>query len=926
MAESQDEGSAIKCHICQSVFARQEHLTRHIRSHTREKPFKCVQCGKCFSRPDVLSRHTSSHAQDATEYRGVSARACQECATSRVRCSKGMPCKRCHDRGLGCNYPVARKRKATSSGSGNTLLKRASTVQVELEEAPQVDMDGSPQGQAEPNTAIWAQPVNPIDADIHQNTGEFTVDNLDAFNPDPAFGGEVMGMSAVNWLSPQYQNVLEWDNQLAAVSYGIGSADMGFYFPFNAVEPARNLPDVNGDAQPLDPAMMFPPQDPRSGPMEMEKTGSSSVRSSTGSVASKMTEGRFYVDGNAARAPFGGQLTHRHSIITSSEDGVEGNTPLSEGAAVSSSRDSNASQAQLVSDYAYQNMIRGVQADVQRHSLDCESISIPSLAHIRAFTRLYFENSHPTYPFLRKSSDLFDSWRLLLAVSAVGAGCSREAQTINARNAMLELIKRHAVFGNSGSQINKEDIWTPGLEPTPDHPDLPSLQAGILSILCMVHSGKKTMMEWAMENRHCIVQQCKAMQLLSGSESQVDPDTRREAHWLEMEGRIRTGMMIWLLDSIFVFEFNCPPLLQLGDATSPLPCPDDLWDHGTEHTDKRQKTEATEILYMEKRLPPNLGDFSNILLIYAILRRTKDVLHHNQSRLSNWTPNAKIQSRTVAQPTSETWPPSLPIISKWRNSACDCLDILHWNANSAAARAGGWEHPTILHLHLSRLLLLTPTRHMQYVAAASSPIAPRRGQDDAKYREACSHLQQWAIRDQFKARLSMVHAGALLWHVRRYSSDGFLEPFAIYVATLAIWAYSVSTQSIRGQGPDPAMPNSGPSPTQQTPQNATGTDSDEEPEPAFIHLDRPCDDEMVQIYVRLGHKISGYMLRVGNICSPGAPRKILKEGVRLLSSRLRILPEDSLVDRSDVTNTWGIAESFKQTLGYLIQATATDNP
>lgn len=418
-----------------------------------------------------------------------------------------------------------------------------------MEEAPQVDMvDGSPQGLVEPNTAIWAPPVNPINTDIHQGTGEFAIDNIDAFNPDPTFGGEVMGMSAVNWLSPQYQNVLEWDNQLAAVSYGgIGSTDMGFYFPFNAVEPARDLPDVNGDAQPLDPAMMFPPQDQRSGPMEMEKTASSSVRSSAGSVASKMTEGRFYVDGNAARAPFGGQLTHRHSIITPSEDGaVEGNTPLSEGAAASNSKDSNASQVELVSDYAYQNMIRGVQADVQRHSLDWESASIPSLAHIRAFTRLYFENFHPTYPFLRKSSDLFDHWVLLLAVSAVGAGYSREAQTVNERNAMLELVKRHAVFGTSSSQTNNEDIWTPGLEPTPDHPSLPTLQAGILNILCMVHSGKRTMMEWAMENRYCLVQQCKAMKLLAGSEPQVNPNTRREDHWLEMEARIRTGMMIWV--------------------------------------------------------------------------------------------------------------------------------------------------------------------------------------------------------------------------------------------------------------------------------------------------------------------------------------------------------------------------------------------
>ncbi|KAH7116300.1 hypothetical protein EDB81DRAFT_701895 [Dactylonectria macrodidyma] len=900
MAESQDESSAIKCHICQSVFTRQEHLTRHIRSHTREKPYKCLECGKCFSRLDVLHRHASSHLQDALEPRGSSARACQECATS---------------------------------------------------------LDDSPQGPQEigSNTALWTPEVNPISSDLRRgNAGaSFAVNNLDNFAPDPAFGGEVLGMSAVNWLSPQYQNVLEWDNQMAAVPYGgIGSTNMGFYSPFNAVEPVRDplQPAMDGDAQPLDPAMMFPPQAPHNRTTEMEKTTSSSVRSSTGSLTSKMTEGRLYVDGNTARAPFRGRLAHRYSIlsITPSEDGVaEAATPQSEGVIATTSKDSRTSQAEMVSDYAYQNMLQKVQSDIQRNSLGLDSTTIPSVAHIRIFVRLYFENFHPTCPFLQKSSDLFDqpeNWVLLLAVSAVGAGYSREAQSLTSRGIMFDLVQKHAMVRIQGSQIDSGDLWTPsGLEPTPDCPDLPSLQAGILTLLCMAHSGNNNMTKWAIENRHHLVQQCKAMQLLSESEYQINPVTGRQlqiSRWLEIESRIRTGMMIWLLDSVFVFEFNCSPLLQLSDATSPLPCPDDLWDHATieKIAEKRQKTdvmsllEATEILYIEKRLPPNLSDFSHIILIYAILRRTKDVVYQNQSRLSNWTPNAKIQSRTVAQPTPETWPPSLSIISKWRNSACDCLDILHWNANGTAARAGGWEHPTILHLHLSRLLLLTPIKHMQHVAAASSPTAPSRGQDDPKYREACSHLQQWAIRDQFKARLSMVHAGALLWHVRRYSSDGFLEPFAIYIATLAIWAYSVSTQCIRGQGEtNIAVPNSGPSssetnPSQQTPHNiAAGAESDEEPDPAFIHLDRPCDDEMVQIYIRLGHKIAGYMLRVGNICSPGAPKKILKEGVRLLSRKPRVLSDEASRDKSDAKITWGIGESFKQMLAYLIQATETDN-
>lgn len=42
-----------KCSICQSTFRRPEHLKRHLRSHTKEKPFECARCGRHFSRTYV---------------------------------------------------------------------------------------------------------------------------------------------------------------------------------------------------------------------------------------------------------------------------------------------------------------------------------------------------------------------------------------------------------------------------------------------------------------------------------------------------------------------------------------------------------------------------------------------------------------------------------------------------------------------------------------------------------------------------------------------------------------------------------------------------------------------------------------------------------------------------------------------------------
>ncbi|KAH8902247.1 hypothetical protein BR93DRAFT_932415 [Coniochaeta sp. PMI_546] len=46
-----------QCSVCSRSFTKNEHLARHVRSHTKEKPFKCQNCGNRYGRQDILNRH-----------------------------------------------------------------------------------------------------------------------------------------------------------------------------------------------------------------------------------------------------------------------------------------------------------------------------------------------------------------------------------------------------------------------------------------------------------------------------------------------------------------------------------------------------------------------------------------------------------------------------------------------------------------------------------------------------------------------------------------------------------------------------------------------------------------------------------------------------------------------------------------------------
>lgn len=211
------------------------------------------------------------------------------------------------------------------------------------------------------------------------------------------------------------------------------------------------------------------------------------------------------------------------------------------------------------------------------------------------------------------------------------------------------------------------------------------------------------------------------------------------------------------------------------------------------------------------------------------------------------------------------WLPDISTYAKWRNSACDVLDILHWHANSVIGVASGMEHPTILHLHLARVVLLTPLSHIvrlaRFRAGEAIPVS------DAELASTQNYVRRWAQEDQHKARLAMIHAGVLFWHVRRYSADAFYEPAGVFLATLAMWAYGTFATYT------PALKD-GESPEDEDDVDALF--------PTLMRLDRPADDELVQLFVKRGGGMRAVVTGVGNLCSPWGPERVLIEGRKLL--------------------------------------------
>ncbi|KAF2460841.1 hypothetical protein BDY21DRAFT_333575 [Lineolata rhizophorae] len=864
----------LSCPECSRSFGRIEHLRRHVRSHGSDRPLKCSRCQKGFYRIDALHRHEQSHVQSALS-KGI--RACLPCAAGRAKCSGTIPCSRCLSRSLTCQYPGPKHSPAESvsaASSPSQALMPNPTMPAAT--AAPVNMEGVEENIAgEPTLSHTHQSSLAVSPSVAANIVMSAPNQAPSPNYDLGFTG-----SAINWVSMDYTDVfnpVSQSNTASSASAGGRATDLRLPIEvLNSPSEQSGLARTPSGSRAPDSTWSMSP------PGQFGQRASSRLNvhrqsipldfgsgSPTAASQRSHSTGQYYLDGDGSRLPRvrklkkSNQQQRIQDLLTPvSRLSRTGNQPLGF-PMLGRNYEDELNIPSLIDAQTYAVIF-------ERFQLTCgtpngiftpfQSTDFVSHEVLDHFVHLYLEFFQPILPFLHLPT-LTSSrppWLLCLAMAAIGSHYADIDCVDRCAVAFHELVRRCMIVTEECQQENFDNILI--------------VQIKLLSAIGMLYCGDEKLASMAPKYHQDLVSFCRRSWLQAAAP--FEQFTPWET-WQAVETRRRTGYCIWLLDCMFDVHFGLKSILALEDAVVPLPCQELLWEADSSRVWEQLWECASEVpslltacqsLYVEKRLQWTMGEFSRILLIHALFHRTWEVETYVRQPLSRWTPTAQPHSHDRQLIQGSSWLPSIPTYTKWRNAACDCLDILHWSANSFIGAASGIEHPTVLHLHLSRVILLTPFRTIVNLACftAGEPSALCSEAAVSRHRR---QIERWATEDQHKARLAMIHAGVLFWHVRRYSAMGFYEPPSVFLASLALWAYGTfASPAVRTASGSDSPP----------------TESDLSEHPTSMYLDRPADDELVQLFVRRGNHMRAKIAGVGHLCSKDGPARVLVEGSKLL--------------------------------------------
>ncbi|KAF2159408.1 hypothetical protein M409DRAFT_30158 [Zasmidium cellare ATCC 36951] len=776
-------------------------------------------------------------------------RACRNCARARTRCTGGSRCTRCRSKDLTCTYanksnPLDGKQDVVGTHESHVepvLQQEIQTAEV-IVDPPTSTAAGEPVRSNHPDEAV----VNAYDvpstglADLAQQS----VDDNFSWND-------------INWLPVA-------DNVDFSLLFGVGldpAADEGWQsVPVNSQQPAHHAAPA------------------------------SSITSYEDDTAATGKASSLYADG------FGGRhslQTIPRSPVSLDEDNYETSiTHLQFPGRVALALHASGFDGPGLDATVYNSLTEHFHSLCTRQAglgRAFASVTFPSSAQLSRYLGLYLRHFDPDFPFIHATtwSQHTAPWILVLAAATIGSSYDVGPDSFQTEAAFREFLRR-AVRWNLDVEI--------------DCDPLPLAQASLLHAIAQFGSNVPASASAARHDFELAMELYETnVVLFPADEIDLSQGALKWQAWIAQEGHTRLMWSCWLVKALYTFWLATPGgHISLPDQLLVLPCDADLWDATNVESwvarFPRTQPSATllsalQSLFVRHRVPSPIHTFSEVLLTYIILGRADEVARTTQQPLHAWSPGpGDDQSNDEIQlPVSEPiWLPANPRYAAWRNSACDCFDVLHWKANADSTMARGSEGPLILHLHLVRLLLLCPYRSFISLATNLKKRPPTANRDLPSAAQLDESILRWLTMDDHKGRLSLVHAGAVFWHLRRYARGHFYEPFAMYLSSLVIWVYGVYLPQVRGNLLHIKQMNAAERARRLQDNGGIGLsqrnseEAEDDLTPKTILLDRPCDDEIVQVFVRRGFDMQADMSGAPDISLPNSQKVVLKEAVKVL--------------------------------------------
>nr|POE85114.1 hypothetical protein CFP56_68683 [Quercus suber] len=790
-------------------------------------------------RRDAQQRHELIHQSTPSLLR-LGARACTNCATAKARCSGGSLCLRCQGRSLDCVYPEVRD--ATSIGQRST------------------DQNHNASGAAL-DTGHASQTFQQSMAMAHG------IDS-DAGVPGPDFW-DLNSLTNANWLDGLAESdfadfaLLGVPSPLPANTTQGTDSTVWTFSSTSSPHTAGNVFHTSDGPNPQ-ARRRLPPS----------STHTDNLLEDVDADEEAMQAGRLYVDGEAARLP---RTKRRKLSAVRSGQRKKGGKTFS--LAFEKLDDVPSSVKFHVQDSAYaklEELYNQLCLNPGHLWPSFEQVELPSVVIFEYLLQLYFENFDRVLPCvdcveLTNSPDCPFS---VLGMAAAGSFYMEETSTILTFAVSMQEFVRRVLQYQRDTDNSQVTVNTLG-------------RIRILHLVGLAYCGDARLGRYAIEQGHVLRETfTNATQdiLSQPARSADDQDATIEERWKAWrfrENAVRLACTAWLVDCMRQYHFDVPATLGNPDIALPLPSHEKLWNARSPQewmdigrdlpTATQDLREALSEIYVDKRLSRGTGEFARIIIIHGLFHRLWEVERYFSDPLSSWEPIAQRQASSDVLPRPPIWLPAITAFTKWQNSTCDALDILHWQANATIGQASGFEHPTVLHLHVARLVLLAPLKNIINFVRAKAAGSTAQTSD----REI---IRRWAIHHQYKARLSIVHAGVVFWHVRRYSTNGFYEAPAVALAALTLWAFGTfaggkripsldSTASTHDQSPRPGA-----------------AQANEDSECMIILIDRPTDDELVQHFIKHGSTMRIHISGVGDLYGSKGPQRALLQGCRLLGT------------------------------------------